>query len=284
MARYKIVLPLLFSFFGCNSATETSQATSVNATTKTDSTVQAPVATTDTVKALAGEVPFAGKQVPILCYHQIRDWRATDSKSAQVYIVPVAAFKDQIKTLHDSGYHTILPDQLVEYLQHGKPLPSKPIMLTFDDATESQITAALPELDKAGYKAVFFIMTVVLGRPTYMTKDQVKQLAAKGHVVGCHTWDHHMTTKYKEEDWKIQVEKPKALLETITGMPVKYFAYPFGLWNKNAVAHIKQHNFTASFQLAAKLDADDPLQTIRRIIPAGQWSTARLMTAINRDF
>src|SRR5882724_7194304 len=49
------------------------------------------------------------KQVPILCYHQIRDWRPTDSKTSRDYIVPEAAFRAQIKMLADSGYHTISP-------------------------------------------------------------------------------------------------------------------------------------------------------------------------------
>src|ERR1700679_1928091 len=56
------------------------------------------------------------KQIPILCYHQIRDWRPTDSKRAKDYIVPVDVFKQQLKMLADSGYHTISPDQLYDYL------------------------------------------------------------------------------------------------------------------------------------------------------------------------
>jgi hypothetical protein len=72
-------------------------------------------------------------QVPILCYHQIRDWRPFDSKQAKDYIVPVARFEEHIKMLADSGYHTILPDQLLAYLTTGAPLPEKPVLLTFDD-------------------------------------------------------------------------------------------------------------------------------------------------------
>jgi hypothetical protein len=39
-----------------------------------------------------------------------------DSKAAKDYIVEVAAFKEHIKMLADSGYHTILPDELYAYL------------------------------------------------------------------------------------------------------------------------------------------------------------------------
>src|SRR5664279_4942839 len=61
-------------------------------------------------------VILAKKQVPVLCYHQIRDWKPTDSKTSRTYIVPPAAFAAQMRMLADSGYHTISPDQLYSCL------------------------------------------------------------------------------------------------------------------------------------------------------------------------
>src|SRR5207253_9000280 len=119
---------------------------------------------------------IARKEVPVLCYHQIRDWDAKDSKSSRDYIVPVEAFKAQIKMLADSGYHTILPDQMYNYLAYGAPLPSKPVMLTYDDTDDDQFVIAAPEMKKYGFKGVFFIMTVSINRPKYMTREQIKQL------------------------------------------------------------------------------------------------------------
>src|SRR3546814_6705432 len=75
--------------------------------------------------ASAAEI-LARKQVPILCYHQIRDWTAKDSKSAKDYITPIDIFKDQIKALADRGYTTILPDKLYNYLAYGDELQEKP--------------------------------------------------------------------------------------------------------------------------------------------------------------
>jgi len=204
--------------------------------------------------------------VPILCYHQIRDWRPTDSKTAQAYIVPPASFHEQIKMLADSGYHTILPDQLYAYLNEGTPLPSKPVMLTFDDTDLDQYTVAKPLLEKYGYKGVFFVMTVSIGRPRYMSKEQIKDLSDKGHVIASHTWDHHNVKKYQGQDWVTQIEKPTKQLEQITGKKIQYFAYPFGLWNHEAIPELKKRGMIAAFQLYAKRDETDPLYTIRRII------------------
>lgn len=234
-------------------------------------------------KASAAQI-LARPQVPVLCYHQIRDFKPTDSKTAKDYIVPPAAFREQMKMLHDSGYHAILPGQLMDYLQYGKALPSKPILLTFDDADENQYTVALPELNKYGFKASFFIMTVVLDRPRYMSRAQVKALSDAGHVIGSHTWDHHNVKKYVGDDWVKQIDKPSKELERITGKRMEYFAYPFGLWNKEAIPELKKRGFVAAFQLTAKRDEQEPLYTIRRMIVPGTWSLNTMRNWMRQSF
>lgn len=230
------------------------------------------------------ETIIARKQVPILCYHQVRDWREKDSKQAKDYIIPEERFKDHIKMLADSGYQTVLPDQLLAYLTTGAPLPEKPVILTFDDTSLGQYTVAAPELEKYGFKGVFFIMTVSLGRPNYMTRAQVKELSDKGHVMGSHTWDHQNVKKYQGQDWVTQVEKPSRQLAEITGNPTEYFAYPFGLWNPAAIPELKQRGMVAAFQLADTRDPQDPLHSIRRIIASGYWSSNSLHRAMVNSF
>ena len=227
---------------------------------------------------------LALKQVPILCYHQIRDWKPTDSKRAKDYIVPVDVFKQQLKMLADSGYHTISPDQLYDYLTKNKPLPSKPVMLTFDDTDLGQYTVAFSEMKKYNFKGLFFIMTVSLGRPNYMSKEQVKEISNAGNIIGSHTWDHHNVKKYQGKDWEIQIDKPTKQLESITGLPVRYFAYPFGLWNVQAIPELQKRNFAAAFQLITKRDENQPLYTIRRMIVPGYWSNKTLYHSMSTNF
>ncbi|UOR07081.1 polysaccharide deacetylase family protein [Hymenobacter aerilatus] len=277
----------------CDIKSATASETDVPAASATDSVtvavpVEAPAPPTPAsipvaAMASAAEI-YARPQVPILCYHQIRDWRPRDSKSAKDYIVPVDAFKKQMQMLADSGYHTILPDQLYAYLATGAPLPPKPIMLTFDDTDLDQFTVARPELEKHGFKAVYFVMTVSLGRPKYMSKAQVKQLADEGNVIGSHTWDHHNVKKYQGQDWVTQIEKPTKTLEEITGQKITYFAYPFGLWNPEAIPELKKRGFVAAFALAEKRDQQDPLFTIRRIIASGYWSPRTLHNSMVNSF
>lgn len=224
------------------------------------------------------------KQVPVICYHQIREWTTSDSKSAKDYITPIAIFRDQIKMLSDSGYTSILPDQLYDYLAYGIELPDKPVMITFDDNDGTQYSAANPILKEFGFKGVYFIMTVTIGRPRYMSKAQLKELSDDGNVIGSHTWDHHNVRQYKDEDWVIQVEKPSKVLKEITGKKVEYFAFPFGAWNEEALSQLEKRGMKASFILSTKRDPDKPMQTIRRIIGSGYWSGKTLYSAMLRTF
>ncbi len=224
------------------------------------------------------------KEVPVLCYHHIRDFRPGESERMKGYEVTPAAFAEQMKALADSGYHSILPDQLYNYLVYGAALPSKPVMITFDDTDLEQFTIGATEMNKYGFKGVYFIMTISLNRPRYMSKDQLKQLNDEGHLIAGHTWDHHMVTKYKGADWDTQLIKPKIQLEAITGKKVDYFAYPFGLWNKEAIPEIERRGYKMAFILSTKRDSTQPLYTIRRMIVPGTWSTPGMMKAMKSTF
>jgi peptidoglycan/xylan/chitin deacetylase (PgdA/CDA1 family) len=224
------------------------------------------------------------KEVPILCYHHIRQPRAGQSETLKTYSVSPAAFAEQMKALKDSGYESILPDQLYEYLVHGGTLPLKPVMLTFDDTDEEQYSIGKTEMEKYGFRGVYFIMTISINRPRYMSKEQLKQLADSGNVIEGHTWDHHMVTKYQGADWDSQLVKPKKKIEEITGKPVNYFAYPFGLWNRAAIPELKSRGYKMAFILSSKRDSTEPLYTIRRMIVPGQWSTPGMLKSMKQTF
>jgi len=266
-----------------NSATKDSASQSI----KTSANTGTPVDVSK-IKVADAKTILARKQVPILCYHQVRNWKPTDGKVGKDYIVEIQNFKDQMKMLSDSGYHTILPDQLYAYLNTGAALPSKPIMLTFDDTDMDQFTVVRPTLEKLGYKAVYFIMTVSIGRKgkfvDYMTKEQIKQLSDEGNVIGSHTYDHKNFKKYAGKDWEEQLDKPTKKLEEITGKKMTEFAYPFGLWNAEGIPELKKRGFRMAYQLSTKRDEKDPLFTIRRIIASGYWSPKTLSNSIKNSF
>ena len=260
-------------FISCNEKRESEPGTGL----KKEEEKKTTTPKADTVVSAAAILER--KQVPILCYHRIEN-----NKAPSDYNVTIPVFKEELKILADSGYHTILPDQLYEYLTKGTPLPPKPFMLTFDDTRVEHFSIAAPEMEKYGFRGVFFVMTISIGRPNYMSSEQIKELSDKGHVIASHTWDHSNVKKLKENDWAVQIEKPNQRIQAITGKPVLYFAYPFGLWNDSAVAQIKKHSFKAAFQLTEKRSETEPLYTIRRTLVPGTWTVPQVLKRMKTKF
>lgn len=216
-------------------------------------------------------------QVPVLCYHRISDGKKGD------YTVSLSTLTEQLTTLSDSGYHSILPDQLYNYLVFNDTLPKKPFMITFDDSREEHITLGASELEKLGFRAAFFIMTITYNKKNYMTTAQIADLAKRGHTIGLHSWDHTMVTKYTDSiDWQKQIILPKKKLREITGKEVEYFAYPNGVYNHISASELTNH-FNLSFSLASKRDSLLPLQCVRRII-APECTGQRLIKSMKNSF
>jgi peptidoglycan/xylan/chitin deacetylase (PgdA/CDA1 family) len=225
----------------------------------------------------------ARSDVPVLCYHQIRAPTAADDARARPFIIRPEVFARQMQALAQAGYRTITGEQLVAHAARGAPLPPKPVLLTFDDATEGQFTNALPVLERHRFVATFFVMTVVLDKPGWLTRPQVRTLDRAGMTIGAHTWDHRSVLQYRGGDWHAELEAPRDALAAIVGHPIRLFAYPYGRWIPAAFGHLARAAYTGAFQLSRPLDARYPLWTLRRIlVPA--MGGPELLAAMRQSF
>jgi len=219
-------------------------------------------------------------QIPILCYHNVKDKIGKDIS----YFITPEKFESQIKALKNEGYVSVLPKDIYQHLTNKKPLPLKSVMFSFDDTRTEHFHIVAPILEKYGFKGTFFIMTVAIGKNNYMTKKEIRALADKGHCIGHHTWDHQDLRKLPLSEWTKQIDKPKIQLEAITGKDVSALAYPFGLCNDFAVQELKKRGLKMAFQLSGKRDQKEPLYTIRRILVPGNWSGKKLLKQISVSF
>ena len=129
-----------------------------------------PTATTTRVAQGPGIV-----NIPILLYHHVQN---TDYYSR--YRVPPENFEQQMKLLHDWEYTTITTDMLVQAITKGAALPSRPILITFDDGDVDVFENAFPIMQKYGFTGVFYLVANYVGQPDYISVAQIKEMTRRG--------------------------------------------------------------------------------------------------------
>ena len=175
------------------------------------------------------------------------------------------------------------PDRYVAHLTTGAALPDKPVILSFDDSQGSQVTEGLPQLIQRNMTATFFCMTVMLDKPNWLSRDDLRRLADADMTIAAHTYDHNRADRYSGQDWKLQFDAPRELLETVIRRPVEHFAYPYGAWAPIDFPHLQAAGYRTAFQLSDQpLDPAAPLLTLQRILVDSTWTSEELLQQVRR--
>lgn len=172
-------------------------------------------------------------QVPILMYHYISTVPANDPDPALRASLSVSPqlFSQQLDYLKAKHYHSITLNELMDALYYGYSLPSKPIILTFDDGYEDAYQNAYPLLKAHGFSGMFYIITGKVGWQGQMTWPQMREMLANGMQMGSHTVHHvDMGSVYLFSPQQAQQEAQvsQLTLEKNLGILIQHFCYPNG--------------------------------------------------------
>lgn len=191
-------------------------------------------------------------RVPILYYHRVED-RLPPAKG-----VSPPAFAAQMEYLRKKNYQSISFEQLGDYFIKGQPLPSRPVIISFDDGYLDNFTRALPILKKNGFRATIFLVSDYIGQRSewagctgedlapLMSREQLLILDKEGFELGGHTRRHPELTAIPPEQARREVEEGKHDLENLLQRPVRSFAYPFGTFNPEVIDLVRKAGFTTA--------------------------------------
>jgi len=103
------------------------------------------------------------------------------------------------------------------------PTREKVVAVTFDDGPSPVWTPKiLDALKEARIKATFFM----LGEHVEWYPDVARQVAAQGHEIGNHTYDHHGLLYYTPEELSREVNAAERIIFSVTGIKTRYFRPP----------------------------------------------------------
>jgi peptidoglycan/xylan/chitin deacetylase (PgdA/CDA1 family) len=182
--------------------------------------------------------------VPILLYHHVGDPLQGDSR----YYVSLEAFDKQMNLLYQWGYQTISVELLMRAIKEGAALPPKPILLTFDDGSETTYTIALPIMQRYHFTGTTYIIYNFVGIPNYMDVDQIRALHAAGWEIGSHTISHiDLTTRPDRQ--KDEIVESRRKLQSLLEVPILSFAYPYGAHNGDSLYYVHSAGYLAAMGL-----------------------------------
>jgi peptidoglycan/xylan/chitin deacetylase (PgdA/CDA1 family) len=188
--------------------------------------------------------PLRTVHVPVLTYHRVHTMPAVGQLDL---IVDPANFAAELKAMHDAGYHAVSQAQLFRALYDGKPLPSKPVLISVDDGYVDDVRTILPDLERWHMVATFFVITGRMTEPGFLDASQIRELDRAGMDVGDHTAHHVDLRLLTPSELQAETAGSRKTLEKVLGHPVYFFAYPFGYFDDRVVQAVHDAGFTMAY-------------------------------------
>jgi peptidoglycan/xylan/chitin deacetylase (PgdA/CDA1 family) len=184
--------------------------------------------------------------VPILMYHVINS-PLPGAKFPGLYVAP-EELSEQMNALARAGFHAVTMDQVLANWTRGTPLPKgKPIVVSFDNGYQSQLTQALPILRRLGWVGVENIQ--LTGLPPSqggLSEAQVRELVSAGWELDTQGISHADLIALGPVALREQVAVAREELQRRYHVPVNWFCYPSGHYNATVIAEVKAAGYVGS--------------------------------------
>lgn len=175
-----------------------------------------------------------------LIYHDVtppetRDQAGFPGPLAAPYKLMPAQFEAHLDAIAATGAD-------VGLLAPGAPGPG--VALTFDDGGASSLDVAA-RLEARGWRGHFFVVTERIGTPGFLGAGGVRELVARGHVVGSHSASHPMgMRRLGEAELAREWRDSRAALGELLGAPPALAAVPGGSLSRAVIATAAQAGYS----------------------------------------
>lgn len=231
-------------------------------------------------------------RIPILLYHRLICKADAASGSVaddeMIWVCYDVAFRQQMNALAERGWITLSLDEYTAIRQKRMAKPPKAVVITFDDGYASNYKYAFPALRDNGQKATIFVVLdpdehtrrQVQGVDSFLTSEQMKEMADNGVDIQSHTLTHRILTQLSDEEVHFELSESRARIANITGRPVNHIAIPRAGYSRR-IKHMVRHEGYATACCNAKGSSNglsDPLALPRIVIERDMTGDAFLQS------
>ncbi|HVW85618.1 MAG TPA: polysaccharide deacetylase family protein [Bryobacteraceae bacterium] len=193
------------------------------------------------------------------------------SPDANIYKLEASLYEDHLRAIAKTfGCKATAADAALTTGWSGRPF-----FLTFDDGGSSALKLTAPLLERFGHVGHFFISTDFIGQPGFMKAPEIRELRARGHVIGSHSCSHpprmsRCSAAEIEREWRDSVNT----LADIISEPIHTASVPGGYYSHAVAAAAEKAGIAVLFN-------SEPTIRVRRIgncLVTGRFSVQQGVT------
>lgn len=220
----------------------------------------AAMAITETGFQMVASSSGSNQSIPVLLYHRV-------GYSGHHLTVTPERLAADLDYLTNRGYQTINLEKFESFiLDRDVQLPEKPVLITFDDGYLDNYQNAFPLLGRYGMTASFFVITGMLWNQDRLSPRHIIEMEQAGMSFGSHTVSHRSLGELSAEEAKMELSDSKTTLESITGRPVNFIAYPKGSYNQGTIKVAQELKYAGGLTtIDGRCNKDMPDFVLKRI-------------------
>jgi peptidoglycan/xylan/chitin deacetylase (PgdA/CDA1 family) len=192
----------------------------------------------------------------VLCYHRVLPPSATNRRSPPYSVTP-DQFRRQLSVLAAEGFTSLSLQEFYEAATGVRELPSRCVLITFDDGYNDNHTIAWPITREFGVKLNLFICTGLLAGMSIeafervsaaeranraeapglwqpLSWSQLREMNAGGVGLGFHSHGHRNLGTMSSEEIAADAAIGISLIAKHLGFRPRFFAFPFGHYGSHS--------------------------------------------------
>jgi peptidoglycan/xylan/chitin deacetylase (PgdA/CDA1 family) len=189
--------------------------------------------------------------VPVLMYHVV-NVPPPGAPYPELYVA-AGRFAAQMHALRSAGYHATTLRAVWAAWHEGGTLPRRPVVVSFDDGYESDVTHALPVLRRMGWRGVLNLELGKMGTSGALDDGQVRELLRAGWEVDSHTITHPDLTTVDDARLRRELVDSRAEIQRRFGVDARFFAYPSGRYDARVETAVRAAGYHAATTTQAGL-------------------------------
>lgn len=219
---------------------------------------------------------IAGAPGRILMFHSIS---RPDNPHEKSYYVSPDRFRRFLSWLEMMEYRHLGP---AEWFEGERP--DRKVLLTFDDAYDDLFSELMPGLRRKKLRPLVFVVVNCIGKTnswdanqpvrkrSTLTLEQMREMQRAGATFGSHSLTHPLLTSLSDCELRREVSESKSKLEDLLGVPVEWFAYPYGDVDRRVRAAVVEAGYKAAVSTHGGFNRwQDPLALHRLEVSEEDW-------------